>query len=197
SRQRKDGEIVNTVLIVEHPPVITLGANKPKNKLLKTDSQLKDAQIDTVQIRRGGGATAHNPGQLVFYPIMDLHQLGLAITDYVRELESIGIELLSRLGVTSDRKKGYPGLWVGEDKIASIGVRVSRFITHHGMAINICNDLEIFDNMIPCGIDGVVMTSVEKQIGSKIPLQNAKQILIKVLTQHFSNEDIVEYEKHS
>ncbi|MBL7106848.1 MAG: lipoyl(octanoyl) transferase LipB [Phycisphaerae bacterium] len=197
SRQRKDGEIVNTVLIVEHPPVITLGANKPKNKLLKTDSQLKEAQIDTVQIRRGGGATAHNPGQLVFYPIMDLHQLGLAITDYVRELESIGIELLSRLGVTSDRKKGYPGLWVGEDKIASIGVRVSRFITHHGMAINICNDLEIFDNMIPCGIDGVVMTSVEKQIGSKIPLQNAKQILIKVLTQHFSNEDIVEYEKHS
>ena len=104
------------------------------NKLLVTEEELAQENIDLAEIRRGGGATAHNPGQLVFYPILDLSQLGLGVTEYVRQLEAIGIELLEKFGVQSGRKTDFPGLWVGEKKIASIGVRVSRQITYHGMA---------------------------------------------------------------
>ena len=195
--QRRNSQIPDTIIIVEHPPVITLGVNKPKNRLLKNAEHLSREGIDVVDIRRGGGATAHNPGQLVFYPIMNLHDLGLGISDYVRELEAIGIELLVQLGVDSGRKKGFPGLWTGEKKIASIGVRVSKFITHHGMAINISNNLNIFNNMIPCGIEGVIMTSAAEEINSDIPIQKSKDILAKILIEHFSSEGFVEYEKRA
>ena len=118
-----------------------------------------------MEIRRGGGATAHNPGQLVFYPIVHLQELRLGVNEYVRTLEAIGIELLAGLGVRERRRKGFPGLWVGQRKIASVGVRVSRFVTCHGMAINIQNDLSIFNFMVPCGLDGVVMTSAQRETG--------------------------------
>jgi lipoate-protein ligase B len=151
--QRRQNEIGDTVLIVEHQPVITLGARQSANKLLADKNELTKRDIDVVEIRRGGGATAHNPGQIVFYPILNLQELHLDINQYIRTLEQIGIELLGRLGVKAERRKGFPGLWVGDKKIASIGVRVSRQITHHGMAINIQNDLSIFDSIVPCGIE--------------------------------------------
>ncbi len=124
-RQRQLDEIPNTALIVEHSAVITLGARQSLNKLLISREDLATKHINVVEIRRGGGATAHNPGQLVCYPILHLQQLGLGISEYVRTLEAIGAELLSTLGVHSARRKGAPGLWVGERKIASVGVRVS------------------------------------------------------------------------
>ncbi len=108
--QRRAGLVGDVVLVVEHPPVITLGAHKSSNKLLISSEELAGRSIDLVEIRRGGGTTAHNPGQLVFYPILHLQQLGLDINAYVRTLEQIGIELLAELGVESDRKKGFPGL---------------------------------------------------------------------------------------
>jgi lipoate-protein ligase B len=172
--QRRAGQIGDTVLIVEHPAVITLGARKSANKLLVSPGELARRNIDLVEIRRGGGATAHNPGQLVFYPILHLQELRLDINQYVRTLEAIGIELLGGLGVESGRRKGFPGLWTGERKIASIGVRVSRFVTCHGMAINIQNDLSIFNLMIPCGLDGVQMTSVQKETGKKHDMEQIK-----------------------
>jgi lipoate-protein ligase B len=184
--QRRGGQIANTVLIVEHPPVITLGARKSANRLLAGSQELAAQGIDLVEIRRGGGATAHNPGQLVFYPILHLQELRLDVNHYVRTLEAIGIELLADLGVRSDRRKGFPGLWVGERKIASVGVRVSRFVTCHGMAINIQNDLGIFGLMVPCGLDGVRMTSVQAETGN---VQDMKQIKIQLgglLTRHFA-----------
>ena len=139
--QRRQNEIGDTVLIVEHQPVITLGARQSANKLLIERDKLKAKGIDVVDIRRGGGATAHNPGQIVFYPILNLQELRLDINEYIRTLEQIGIELLEQLGVEAQRRKGFPGLWTNNKKIASIGVRVSRQITHHGMAINIHYDL--------------------------------------------------------
>ena len=154
------GKTPDTVFIAEHPPVITLGARQSANKLLASRSTLAKRGIDVVDIRRGGGTTAHNPGQLVIYPILHLQELGLGISEYIRELEAMGAELLKQLGVSSQRRKGFPGLWVGTKKIASIGVRVSRFVTYHGMAINIQNDLGIFDFITPCGLDDVEMTSV-------------------------------------
>lgn len=182
--QRRAGQIGDTVLIVEHPAIITLGARKSANRLLVGPEELARRGIDLVEIRRGGGATAHNPGQLVFYPILHLQELRLDINEYVRMLEAIGIELLAELGVESGRRKGFPGLWVGERKIASIGVRVSRFVTCHGMAINIQNDLRIFELMVPCGLDGVQMTSVQKETGQTHDPQQIKNQLSRLLAHH-------------
>jgi len=185
--KRQQNEIPNTVLIVEHPAVITLGARQSSNRLLINRKDLEQKQIDVVEVRRGGGTTAHNPGQLVFYPILNLQKTGLGINKYIRELESIGAELLEQLGVHSERRKGAPGLWIGERKIASIGVRVSKFITYHGMAINIQNDLSIFDYIVPCGLDNVEMTSVLKETGKEHPMKRIKQILTKILKDHFAS----------
>lgn len=195
-QKRIPDKIPNTVLLVEHKPVITLGARSSANKLLKDRKELAKEHIEVFSIRRGGGTTAHNPGQLVFYPIMNLRQLGLGISEYIRQLEAIGIELLKQLDVQAVRCKGLPGLWVGGKKIASIGVRVSKSITYHGMAINIRNDLGIFEYMIPCGLDGVEMTSVLKETARKYQMSEVKKKLTKLLTSHFSNEESFKHQNH-
>jgi len=184
--KRSRGEITNTVLIVEHPAVITLGARQSANKLLAGREDLAQKHIDVVDIRRGGGTTAHNPCQLVFYPILNLQELNLGISEYIRELESIGVELLEQLGVHAERQKGFPGLWIGTKKIASIGVRVSKFITFHGMAINIQNDLSIFEFITPCGLDDLEMTSVLKETGKRHSMSQTKERLSQLLIRHFS-----------
>jgi lipoic acid synthetase len=174
--------------------VITLGARQSANKLLIERDKLTERGIDVVEIRRGGGTTAHNPGQIVFYPILNLQQRRLGINEYIRTLEQIGIELLKHLGVESGRRKGFPGLWVvrpgspqvNDKKIASIGVRVSRQITHHGMAINIQNDLSIFETIVPCGLENIKMTSVLNETGKKYSMDEVKQKLSQILNSHFN-----------
>ena len=184
SEMRRLGAIPDTILVVEHHPVITLGARRSANRLLVERADLARRNIDVVEIRRGGGTTAHNPGQLIFYPILHLQELGLGISEYVRTLEIIGIELLEQLGVHSERRKSLVGLWVGHKKIASVGVRVSKFVTQHGMAINIRNDLNIFETLIPCGLEGVEMTSVLKETGKRISMAGAKKRLFMLLRKH-------------
>lgn len=184
AQQRSDGLIPDTVLLVEHPPVITLGARQSANQLRADTDNLKSLGIDVVDIRRGGGSTAHNPGQLVVYPILDLRQHPFGITEYIRTLEAIGIDQLDELGVRAERRQGFPGLWVGPRKIASIGVRVSRQVTCHGMAINIKNDLSIFDLMVPCGLDGVEMTSAQKETGRNYDMDAIKRMLQKFIRRY-------------
>lgn len=186
----------DTVFIVEHPPVITLGARSSANKLLKDRLAIENAGIEIVQIRRGGGTTAHNPGQLVIYPIVNLKKRSLGVSDFVHLLEKIGIELLAELGVNCETKKSLPGLWIGENKIASIGVQVKKWVTCHGIAININNDLSIFDLIVPCGLDNVIMTSVEKELGKKIDVNNAKDVLKKILLNYFCVNLSVAPRKH-
>ncbi len=193
--QRRQNEIGDMVLIVEHQPVITLGARQNANKLLVERDKLAAKGIDVVDIRRGGGATAHNPGQIVFYPILNLQELHLDINEYIRTLEQIGIELLEQFGVKSERRKDFPGLWVEERKIASIGVRVSRQITHHGMAINIQNDLSIFEAIVPCGLENIKMTSVFNETGKKCSMQEVKDNLSQLLKSHFKSEIIIHNSK--
>jgi len=185
SEKRRTDQIGDTVLIVEHPPVITLGARQSANKLLIGHEELTRRQIDLVEIRRGGGTTAHNPGQLVFYPILHLQRRHLGVSEYVRTLEAIGIELLESLDLVGQRRKGFPGLWVNERKIASIGVRVSRSVTRHGMALNVANDLSLFDLMIPCGLNGVEMTSVERESGKPQNMKEIKMRLTALLQRTF------------
>jgi len=184
--RRHENAIENTVLLVEHPAVITLGARKSENKLLASREGLTRRGIDVVDVRRGGGTTAHNPGQIVVYPIIKLKSLALDISGYVRQLEATGLELLEQLGVVAGRRKGYPGLWVGEKKIGSIGVQVKKWVTLHGMAININNDLGIFENIVPCGIEGVRITSVQNETGTTPSMADVKQRLSRLCVKYFS-----------
>ena len=176
-QKRQNDEIDNTVLIIEHPPVITLGARNSENKLLTDENIIRNQGIELVRVGRGGGTTAHNPGQLVVYPIIKLKSIKLDVNAYIRSLEQVGIELLQWLGVESDRRKGFPGLWIGEKKIASIGVQLKKWVSFHGIAININNDLEIFKHIVPCGLDNVVITSVQKETGKSAEIDAAKEKL--------------------
>ena len=185
-RQRIDGQVSDTILLVEHNPVITLGVRKTENKLLTSKDILKEKGIELYSVKRGGGTTAHNEGQIVIYPILNIKSIGLGVSDYVRLLETIGIELLDGLGVKSERKKGLPGLWVGEKKIASIGVRIRKYVSFHGMAININNDLGIFDNIVPCGLDGVTITNVLKETGNDVSMDKVKATLTELCKKHLT-----------
>jgi lipoate-protein ligase B len=183
--ERIAGSSPNTVLILEHPAVITLGARKSENKLLAGVDELKNRQIEVVQIRRGGGSTAHNRGQVVIYPIIALKSIALGVNEFIRTLEAIGIDLLASLGIEADRRKGYPGLWTAGRKIGSIGVKIQKGVSFHGMAINICNDLSIFDNIVPCGIDDVEMTSASKEAGTKVSMALVKEKLEQLCVERF------------
>jgi len=194
--KRLQDKIPNTVLIVEHLPVITLGARQSANRLLISRDTLTQKDIRVVDTHRGGGTTAHNPGQLVFYPILHLKDLGLGISEYIRQLEVIGAELLKQMSVNSQRRKGLPGLWVDTKKIASIGVRVSKSVTYHGMAINIQNDLGIFDFFLPCGLDGVEITSVHEETGKHYSMSQVKGKLAQLLTDHFSISNKRQHTNH-
>lgn len=177
----------DTIFIVEHPPVITLGARQSANKLLKDADTIKQSGIEIFQIRRGGGATAHNPGQIVIYPIINLKKNNLGVSNFVHLLEKIGIEFLAELGINCQTKKGLPGLWIDDKKIASIGVQIKKWLTFHGMAININNDLDIFDFIVPCGLDNIKMTNTEKELGKKIDIKTAKNTLKTILLRHFTD----------
>jgi lipoyl synthase len=194
-KEKQQGKIPDTILITEHYPVITLGARQSANKLRTDHESLKKQGIDVVDVRRGGGTTAHNPGQLVFYPILNLRELGLGISEYIRKLEAISIELLEQLGVRAERQKGFPGLWVNDRKIASIGVRVSKSVTYHGMAINIQNDLSIFDHIIPCGLENVKMTSVLDETAITYPMNEVKNQFSQILKRHFVRRRLPEWLK--
>lgn len=183
---RQADEIDNTVLIVEHPAVITLGARKSENRLRAEETAITGAGVEVISVGRGGGTTAHNPGQLVFYPVIKLKSLGLGVAEYVRSLEEIGIELLAGFGVQSERRKGLPGLWIGEKKIASIGVQIKKWVTFHGMAINLNNDLCIFDFIVPCGLEGVEMTSVLAYTGQRVEMAAAKRLLAQLCTKQWT-----------
>ncbi|MHC5162083.1 MAG: lipoyl(octanoyl) transferase LipB [Planctomycetota bacterium] len=184
-QKRQTDEIDNTVLIVEHPAVISLGARKSENKLLADEGLIREQGIELVHVGRGGGTTAHNPGQLVFYPIIKLKSLKLDVTEYIRSLEQVGIELLQWIGVQSGRRKGLPGLWIGPKKIAAIGVQLKKWVSFHGMAININNDLSIFEHIVPCGLDDVVITSVEKETGKPADMEAVKNELEKLCRRSF------------
>jgi lipoate-protein ligase B len=183
---RQADKIPNTILLVEHPPVITLGARKSENKLRTDETTLKNKGIDIVAIGRGGGTTAHNPGQLVIYPIVKLKSLKLDVPQFVRRVEQFGLELLDNLGVVAHRQKGLPGLWTEKQKIASVGIQIKKWVTMHGIAINICNDLTIFDYIVPCGLEDVKMTSAAQQTGQKYNMKDVKKTAAQLCGQLFN-----------
>lgn len=147
----------DVLLLVEHPPVVTLGRNSKAAHLLRPSG------IDVFEVERGGDVTFHGPGQLVGYPILDLNGYKQDLHWYLRTLEQALIDGLGLLGIPADRNPGYTGVWTRGKKIASIGIHVKQWVTWHGFALNVSTDLAQFARIVPCGIQGVVMTSVEKE----------------------------------
>ncbi|HJS43688.1 MAG TPA: lipoyl(octanoyl) transferase LipB [Gemmatimonadales bacterium] len=151
----------DVLLLVEHPPVVTLGRNSKAAHLLRPSG------IDVFEVERGGDVTFHGPGQLVGYPILDLNGYTRDLHWYLRTLEQALIDGLGLLGIPADRNPGYTGVWTRAKKIASIGIHVKQWVTWHGFALNITTDLVEFQRIVPCGIPDVVMTSVEQETGRR------------------------------
>ena len=170
--QRRRGEIGDTLLLLEHPPVITLGVKTRNNRtnIVATDAELASEGVDVFQTGRGGDVTYHGPGQLVGYPIFDLNPDRRDVHRYVRDIEQALIDAVATFGITADRVPGLTGIWVGNEKLAAIGVRISRWITSHGFALNVATNLSHFDLIVPCGIQDRGVTSMDRLLGRSIPM---------------------------
>ncbi len=165
ARQVAEGQRVNTLLLLEHPPVYTLGRRSKGGDLLLSQEALAALGAQVVEVDRGGEITFHGPGQLVGYPILDLRGWGGPLK-YVRALEGALIAVLAGFGIAARRVEGLTGVWVGDEKIAAIGVRISRGVTTHGFALNVNTDLSWFQHIVPCGIRDKGVTSMERVLGS-------------------------------
>jgi lipoate-protein ligase B len=168
--RRIDGTLpCDTLLLVEHDPVYTLGRGTQASSLPSAVSRLEARGATVVEIERGGDVTWHGPGQLVGYPIMHLSGHREDLHWYLRTLEGALIQSLALLGLTAGRVAGKTGVWIGDRKIASIGIHVKQWVTLHGFALNVDPDLSWFDEIIPCGLPGVTMTSIARELGGASP----------------------------
>ncbi len=181
-KKRMEGKAQDTLLLVEHDPVYTLGKNADAVHLLESRSQ--SAQV--IQVDRGGDVTWHGPGQIVGYPILDLRPYNLNVKSYVNTLEEVIIRSLDKLEIKSQRKQKFPGVWVGDEKIAALGVKISRRITMHGFALNVHPDLSYYSGMIPCGISEFGITSIEKTLKKHIEMERVKEIVANEMNRSFS-----------
>ena len=180
------GKEPDTLIIVEHEPVYTLGKSANDNHLLQSASE----EIQVFRIERGGDITFHGPGQIVVYPILDLNRFVKSVSWYMRTLEKIIIDTLSDFEIKAELKDGLTGVWVGDEKIGAQGVRISRWVTMHGLALNVNTDLRYFDGIIPCGIFDYGVTSMEKLMGSKQDINKVKNTIIKYFKNILSHEEV-------
>tara|TARA_B100001123_G_scaffold61857_2_gene67629 strand:+ start:7266 stop:7943 length:678 start_codon:yes stop_codon:yes gene_type:complete len=180
-RQRRDNEVPDVLLLVEHPHVVTLGVNARHrlSNLLVTPAQLSGMGVELHDVTRGGDVTYHGPGQLVGYPILDLRPDRCDVHRYVRDLETVIMRTVLTFGVRGNRIPGLTGVWVGDNKLAAIGVRFSRWVTSHGFALNVSTDLTYFNLIRPCGIDGKGVTSLSHITGSRVLCESVESTLIK------------------
>lgn len=162
---RIDKRVPQDVLIlVEHPPVVTLGRSTKQENLLFTPELLRARGVELFEVERGGDVTFHGPGQLVGYPIVDLNEHKLDLHWYLRQVEEVLIRAVAPFGVVAGRVEKKTGIWTNDRKLASIGVHARQWVTWHGFALNVTADLSYFDLMVPCGLPGVEMTSVEREL---------------------------------
>jgi lipoyl(octanoyl) transferase len=165
-RRRMTGELdEDLLLLVEHEPVVTLGRGTRPSSLPLAPAELERRGVTVAEVERGGDVTYHGPGQLVGYPILQLREHREDLHWYLRQLEAALIGALDGLGIGAERRPGLTGVWTGGRKIASIGIHVKQWVTLHGFALNVSTDLGAFDLIVPCGIQGVVMTSVAAELG--------------------------------
>lgn len=184
-RKRCQGEGEDTLLLLEHSPVFTLGRGGDDKHLLNTSS------LPVYRVGRGGDVTFHGPGQLVGYPIIDLSHHGRDVHAYLRGLEAVLIGTLAQFGIAAQRVEGLTGVWVEKQKIASIGIGVRRWITCHGFALNVDPDLTYFSHIIPCGLTGVEMTSMSEILDRPIEMAAIKPLVAEIFARYFGYKEIV------
>ena len=181
TKKRSKNEINDTLILVEHEPVFTLGKNADENHILQNYPD----NIKTYQIERGGDVTYHGPGQLVGYPILDLRNYKKSISWYMRSLEQVIIDTLFDYNITANRKNGLTGVWYNNEKIAALGVRVSRWITMHGFSLNVNPNLNHYKNIIPCGIFEHGVTSMSNILNKHVEYEHVKKTIIKKFINQF------------
>ena len=200
-RKKREGDkkiiTPNYFLFVEHPHVYTLGKSGDMSNLLLNEEQLKSKGATFYKINRGGDITYHGPGQIVGYPILDLENFFTDIHKYLRLLEESIILTIAEYGLKGERSEGETGVWLGVGtpfarKICAMGIRASRWVTMHGFALNVNANLGYFDNIIPCGIRGKAVTSMEVELGKKIDEEEVKQKILKHFKELFEVEAFVE-----
>ena len=186
--QRRRGEISDQLLLLEHPPVITLGVKtrNDRSHVIATDETLTAEGVEVFETGRGGDVTYHGPGQLVGYPILDLKPDRCDVHRYVRDLEEVMIQAAATFGVKAGRVDGLTGVWVGQHKLAAIGVRIARWITSHGFAFNVNTALQHFDLIVPCGITDKGVTSLERLLGRSVPMVEVEDAIENSFRSVFS-----------
>ena len=171
---RKLGEVGDTLLLLEHPKVITLGRAAKRENVLLNESALRAAGYELFETGRGGDVTFHGPGQLVAYPIVDLSPDRQDVRRYVSDLEETMIQVSADYGIAAARVPGLNGAWVGLGKIGAVGVRISRWITMHGFALNVTTELDLFSAIVPCGIRGRGVTSLSRELGRDVSMREVE-----------------------
>ena len=180
--ERQADRVPDYLLLLEHDPVFTLGRNARRENVLLPDEALRARGFDVFETGRGGDVTYHGPGQVVGYPILALAPDRRDVHRYVRDLEEVMIRASGDYGLEAGRVVGLTGTWIGPDKIGAIGVRISRWVTSHGFAFNVSTDLEAFGLIVPCGIRGRGVTSLERSLGREVALDE----VMDRLTAHFA-----------
>ncbi len=184
--RRRSGDIPDQLLLLQHPHVITLGTTSSRSHVLADESRRRELGIDLVDVGRGGDVTYHGPGQLVGYPILDLKPDRKDVHRYLRDLETVLVRTLAEMGIRGEPVPDLTGVWVEGRKIAAIGVRVSSgWITSHGFALNVSNDLSFFETIVPCGIQDVSVTSVSQELGRPISVPDILGIVSEAFSEIF------------
>ena len=181
----REGRTPSTLLLLEHPPILTLGANFHVENLLHPAQWYEDRGTQVVPIDRGGDVTYHGPGQLVAYPVFDLSHFGKDLHLFLRNLEECVIRVLAAVGIEGRRFPPHTGVWGGDEKVAAMGIKVSRWVSIHGLALNCNNPLDAFESIIPCGISGYGVTSVSKLLGRDFSVEEAKPLLVNAFGDVF------------
>jgi lipoate-protein ligase B len=181
---RKAGALDDVLILLEHPPVITLGRQADATNILAAPELLDQLGIRVHRVERGGDVTYHGPGQLMGYPILDLHHHRKDIRWYVRSLEAVLVGTLAELGITAEPRIGREtGVWRGHDKIAAMGIRIERWVTYHGFALYVDPIMAHFDLIVPCGLPGTGITSIQRVLGEPVDMGVVRQIV----SRHFSD----------
>jgi len=167
-QKRVEGKVPDLLLLLEHPHVLTLGRRGNRSYLIASPGELEAMGVSIFHVERGGDVTYHGPGQIVGYPILNLKDYGYRVIRYVEQLEEVILRVLRDFGIRGTREAINRGVWVGQDKIASIGVAIKRWVCFHGFALNYGTDLKYFDLIHPCGLEGIKATSMEKVLGRRI-----------------------------
>lgn len=190
--QRKAGEIPDTLLLLEHPHVYTLGRNAKRENLLAAPERLARLDAEVFETDRGGDITYHGPGQLVGYPILDLAKHRRDIAWYMRSLEEVFIGVAAEYDIAAGRFPGLTGVWVGNEKLVAMGVHISRWVTSHGFAFNVNPDLRYFEWIIPCGIRDKGVTSLQRLLGRSVEMQDAAERSVRHFCKIFDLEPVFE-----